>query len=46
MEGERGLDLNVGFHLILGYIANSKTDLNTKKSKSTMADKFASGECN
>lgn len=46
MEGGRGLDQNVGVHLIPGYAADPKTHLNPNKSKSMMADEFASGECN
>ena len=46
MERARGLDQNVGVHLILGYAADPKTHLNPDKSKSMMADEFASGECN
>lgn len=46
MEATRGLDQNVGVHLILGYAADPKTHLNPDKSKSMMADEFASGECN
>ena len=38
MERARGLDQNVGVHLILGYAADPKTHLNPDKSKSMMAD--------
>lgn len=45
-EGAKGLDLNAGFHLILEYTADPKTNLNTEKSKSMRGDEFASGKCN
>ena len=44
MERARGIGLHVGFHLVLESRADAKTNLNTEKSKSIMADKFASGK--
>lgn len=45
-EGAKGLDLHAGFHSILDYTADPKTNLSTGKSKSMRADALASGKCN
>lgn len=46
MKGARGVDLDVGFHLILETTVDPKTNLNAEKSKRRMANEFASGKGN